>query len=141
MRVVGTIGLLLLAGCSGTQPIKELLDNAFSFDSRTVRIVGEVKPSVKALGEGVYQVDIRGCREDLEARLGMDERGNPLAQQPVIVDEHQGNGLALRGHSAGAPIQGLRAAGGLCLQLKHNNRAPSRHRDNGSGGGGVSGNP
>jgi hypothetical protein len=58
VRVPGLIGLLLLlAGCSGTKPIKELLDNAFSFDSRTVRIAGEVKPSVKALGEGVYQVD------------------------------------------------------------------------------------
>jgi hypothetical protein len=57
MRAIATAGLVLLSACSGTQPIKQLLDNAFSFDTRTVRIVGEVKQSVDALGADVYQVD------------------------------------------------------------------------------------
>jgi len=37
-------------------------------------------------------VDIRGCRQDLEAGLGVDHRREPLAQQPVVVDEHQRDG-------------------------------------------------
>ena len=37
-------------------------------------------------------VDIRGCRQDLETGLGVDHRREPLAQQPVVVDEHQRDG-------------------------------------------------
>jgi len=56
MRAAAAFALLFVSACSGSQPIKELLDNAFRFDSRTVRIVGEVTAPVKALGIDVYQV-------------------------------------------------------------------------------------
>jgi len=56
MRAAAAFGLLLVSACSGAKPIKQLLDNAFRFDSRTVRIVGEVTVPVKALGIEVYQV-------------------------------------------------------------------------------------
>jgi hypothetical protein len=57
LRIIAAVGLAFVSACSGTRPIRELLDNAFSFDTRTVRIVGEVRESVDALGAGVYQVD------------------------------------------------------------------------------------
>jgi hypothetical protein len=56
MRTAAAFGLLLVSACSGPKPIKQLLDNAFRFDSRTVRIVGEVTAPVKALGVDVYQI-------------------------------------------------------------------------------------
>ena len=34
-------------------------------------------------------IDIRGCGEHPESRLRVDHRRDPLAQQPVIVNEHQ----------------------------------------------------
>lgn len=57
MRALATIGLVLLAACPGAKPIKELLDDPSRFDGKTVRIAGEVKESVGALGVGVYQVN------------------------------------------------------------------------------------
>ena len=36
--------------------------------------------------------DIRGGGQDLEARLGVNQRGETLAQQSVVVDEDQRNG-------------------------------------------------
>jgi hypothetical protein len=57
MRALATIGLVLLAACPGTKPIRELLDDPSRFDGKTVRIAGEVKESIGALGVGVYQVD------------------------------------------------------------------------------------
>jgi hypothetical protein len=57
VRALATIGLVLLTACPGTNPIKELLDDPSRFDGKTVRIAGEVKESIGALGVGVYQVD------------------------------------------------------------------------------------
>lgn len=57
MRALAAVGLLLLAACPGTKPIKELLDDPSRFDGKTVRIAGEVKESIGALGFGVYQVN------------------------------------------------------------------------------------
>ena len=47
----------LAAGCKGTTPIKELLDDPARFGTETVRIQGEVKESVGVLGTGVYELD------------------------------------------------------------------------------------
>jgi len=62
--VPGRLGLaalvvfLLAAGCKGdTIPIRELLDNAQSYDDKTVQVAGTVKSAAGALGYGVYQVD------------------------------------------------------------------------------------
>ncbi len=57
MRALATIGLVLLAACPGTKPIRELLDDPSRFDGKTVRIAGQVKESIGALGVGAYQVD------------------------------------------------------------------------------------
>jgi len=58
MRIPAIIGLLLLTtACPGVKPIKELLDDPSRFDGQTVRIAGEVKESIGALGLGVYQID------------------------------------------------------------------------------------
>jgi hypothetical protein len=48
--------LLVLAGCASATPIGELLDNSTRYDSKTVRIEGEVETSAGALGVGAYQV-------------------------------------------------------------------------------------
>jgi hypothetical protein len=57
LRAVAILGLVLLAACPGTKPIKELLDDPSRFDGQTVRIAGEVKESIGALGVGVYQIN------------------------------------------------------------------------------------
>ena len=86
MRGLAALGLLFLWSCSSSRPIRQLLDHAFQFDARTVRIVGEVK-ALQALGS-----DAPG--------LGVYERGDALPQQAVVVDEDQGDRLALNGHAA-----------------------------------------
>ncbi|HEU5217529.1 MAG TPA: hypothetical protein VFU23_02665 [Gemmatimonadales bacterium] len=55
--LLAAAGVVLLLGCPGTKPIKELLDDPARFDGKTVRIAGEVKESAGALGYGAYQVD------------------------------------------------------------------------------------
>jgi hypothetical protein len=57
MRAFATLALVLLAACPGTKSIKELLDDPSRFDGETIRIAGEVKTSIGALGVGAYQVD------------------------------------------------------------------------------------
>ena len=46
----------LLRGCAGTTPIKTLLDDPSHYEGKTVRIAGEVKGSMGALGYGAYRV-------------------------------------------------------------------------------------
>ena len=50
-------GVLVLLACPQTKTIKELLDDPGQYDGKTVRIAGEVKGSIGALGVGAYQVD------------------------------------------------------------------------------------
>ena len=57
MRVLATLGVLLLSACPGTTPIKQLLDDPGRFDGKTVRIAGEVTESAGVLGFGGYQVN------------------------------------------------------------------------------------
>jgi hypothetical protein len=57
VRAFATIGLLLLTACPGVKPIRELLDDPSRFDGKTVRIAGEVRESIGALGVGVYQIN------------------------------------------------------------------------------------
>jgi hypothetical protein len=52
-----TLAFLFLTACPGTTPIKELLDDPSRFDGKTVRIAGQVKESIGALGVGIYQID------------------------------------------------------------------------------------
>ncbi len=57
VAALATIGVAFLAACPGATPIKELLDDPSRFDGKTVRIAGEVKESIGALGVGVYQIN------------------------------------------------------------------------------------
>jgi hypothetical protein len=47
---------LVLRACGGTVPIQTLLDDPPRYDGKTVRIAGEVKGSMGALGYGAYRV-------------------------------------------------------------------------------------
>ena len=49
--------LVVLPGCKGATPIKEVLDDPARFKDVKVRIAGDVTSSVGALGAGVYKVD------------------------------------------------------------------------------------
>ena len=53
--VLATAALLFLS-CKGATSIKTLLDDPGRFDGQTVRIVGEVRGSVGALGFGAYEI-------------------------------------------------------------------------------------
>ncbi len=57
VAAISMVGILFLTACPGAKPIKELLDDPSRFDGQTVRIAGEVKESVGALGVGVYQIN------------------------------------------------------------------------------------
>lgn len=46
----------LVAGCRGTMPIGDLLDDPGRWDGETVRVKGEVTGSVGALGRGAYRL-------------------------------------------------------------------------------------
>jgi hypothetical protein len=48
--------VLVLRACGGTVPIQTLLDDPPRYDGKTVRIAGEVKGSMGALGYGAYRV-------------------------------------------------------------------------------------
>ncbi|MEP7027468.1 MAG: hypothetical protein ABI960_02625 [Candidatus Eisenbacteria bacterium] len=56
LLALAAFGLLALAGCKGTTPIKELLDDPSRY-SGTVRIAGTVASAAGALGAGFYKVD------------------------------------------------------------------------------------
>jgi hypothetical protein len=51
------VGLLAIAGCTSTTPIKTLLDNPGSYDGKTVRIAGDVTGAVGVLGYGAYRLN------------------------------------------------------------------------------------
>jgi hypothetical protein len=54
---LATIGLLLVLGCPGAKPIKQLLDDPAKYDGQNVRIAGEVKEAAGVLGYGGYTID------------------------------------------------------------------------------------
>ena len=56
-RFLATVGLLLVLGCPGAKPIRELLDDPSRYDGKTVRIAGEVKEAAGVLGYGAYKID------------------------------------------------------------------------------------
>lgn len=60
-HVLGLAALLLVglagAGCKGTTPIREILDDPSRFADQKVRIAGDVTSAVGVFGTGLYQVD------------------------------------------------------------------------------------
>jgi len=50
------VAVIMLAGCAGVTPIRDLLQNSSKYNGKTVRIKGEVKEAAGLLGRGAYQV-------------------------------------------------------------------------------------
>ncbi len=48
--------VVLLGGCAGVTPIRELLDDPSRYDGKTVRVKGEVQGSIGGLGVGAYEI-------------------------------------------------------------------------------------
>ena len=51
------LGVVALAGCKGTTPIKQLIDDPARFAGQTVRIAGTVESSVGVLTVGAYKLN------------------------------------------------------------------------------------
>ena len=56
LRLMPLIAALLIAGCAGVTPIRDLLNDPSKYDGKTVRIEGEVQGSAGGLGVGAYEV-------------------------------------------------------------------------------------
>jgi hypothetical protein len=81
-RLLPLLGaLVLLAGCAGVTPIRDLLNDPSEYDGRTVRIEGKVRGAAGGLGVGAYEV------EDDTGRLTVvtDERDPPRTGANVGV--------------------------------------------------------
>ena len=57
LLVLVLVAMIAVAGCKGTTPIKEILDDPSRFGTETVRIKGDVTESMGVLGTGAYQVN------------------------------------------------------------------------------------
>jgi hypothetical protein len=55
-QVLPFLLVLLISGCAGVTPIRDLLNDPSRYDGKTVRIQGKVKGSVGGLGIGAYEV-------------------------------------------------------------------------------------
>jgi hypothetical protein len=55
-RLLPLLLVLLISGCAGVTPIRDLLNDPSRYDGKTVRIEGKVKGSVGGLGIGAYEV-------------------------------------------------------------------------------------
>lgn len=55
-RLALLTAILVLAGCAGVTPIRDLLNDPSEYDGKTVRIKGEVQGAVGGLGVGAYEV-------------------------------------------------------------------------------------
>jgi hypothetical protein len=55
-RLTPIAAIVLVAGCAGVTPIRDLLNDPSKYDGKTVRIEGEVQGSAGGLGVGAYEV-------------------------------------------------------------------------------------
>ncbi|HEX2280690.1 MAG TPA: hypothetical protein VHG52_02900 [Thermomicrobiales bacterium] len=80
-RLPLVLALLVLAGCAGVTPIRDLLDDPSRYDGKTVRIEGKVRGAAGGLGVGAYEV------EDETGRLTVvtDDRDPPRSGANVGV--------------------------------------------------------
>lgn len=77
--------LLILAGCASVTPIGQLLDNPARYDSKTVRIEGEVKESAGGLGVGAYQVkDATGTITVVSEKAGPPRTGAKIGVKGIF---------------------------------------------------------
>lgn len=61
---------LAAAGCKGTTPISQLLDDPARYKDKTVRIAGQVTSSIGVFGTGIYEVDDGTGKLPVVAREG-----------------------------------------------------------------------
>lgn len=80
-RLIPFIVALLVSGCAGVTPIRDLLNDPSKYDGKTVQIEGEVLGSAGGLGVGAYEV------RDETGRLTVisDERDPPRSGAKVGV--------------------------------------------------------
>ncbi len=80
-RLMPIAAVIILAGCAGVTPIRDLLNDPSRYDGKTVRIEGEVQGSAGGLGVGAYEV------KDETGRLTVvsDERDPPRSGAKVGV--------------------------------------------------------
>lgn len=80
-RLTPLVLALLVVGCAGVTPIRDLLNDPSKYDGKTVRIEGEVQGSAGGLGVGAYEV------EDDTGRLTVvsEERDPPRSGAKVGV--------------------------------------------------------
>lgn len=57
MKLGAGAALAFFLACQGTTPIGRLLDDPGQYEGKTVRVAGEVKTSIGALGQGAYEVE------------------------------------------------------------------------------------
>jgi hypothetical protein len=48
--------VVMISGCAGVTPIRDLLNDPSRYDGKTVHIKGKVKGSIGGLGVGAYEV-------------------------------------------------------------------------------------
>jgi hypothetical protein len=72
---------MVLAGCAGVTPIRDLLNDPSEYDGKTVRVEGKVRGAAGGLGVGAYEV------EDETGRLTVvtDDRDPPRTGSNVGV--------------------------------------------------------
>jgi hypothetical protein len=80
-RLIPLVAAILVAGCAGVTPIRDLLDDPSKYDGKTVQIEGEVLGSAGGLGVGAYEV------KDETGRLTVisEERDPPRSGAKVGV--------------------------------------------------------
>ena len=71
--------LFLLAGCASATPIGDLLNDPSRYDGKEVRVKGQVKSSLGALGVGAYEVqDKTGSIPVLSQRSDPPSKGSKI---------------------------------------------------------------
>jgi hypothetical protein len=70
-RTSALAAILLLTGCAGVTPIRDLLNDPSEYDGKTVRIEGKVRGAAGGLGVGAYEV------EDETGRLTVVSENDP----------------------------------------------------------------
>jgi hypothetical protein len=55
-RLLPPLLVLLISGCAGVTPIRDLLNDPSRYDGKTVSVEGKVKGSIGGLGVGAYEV-------------------------------------------------------------------------------------
>jgi hypothetical protein len=62
--------VLVLVGCAGVTPIRDLLNDPARYDGKTVRIEGEVKGSLGGLGVGAYEIKDKTASIPVVSQVG-----------------------------------------------------------------------